>query len=91
MLVEIKEVDNGWILTSKEAGEEGQEGSVSYVYQIQDEGRDMRESECVAFMELLYNLKDLIGPTQDKWSKHNLTVSIEEGKNYVEETSEETD
>lgn len=70
-MVEIKEAINGWILTTR-YDEDGVEQSRVFSY-------DDDKSAAMAFRDLIYAVKDIVGPSDSRYSEHRVYVVIKPG------------
>lgn len=75
MEIKIKRVENGWILEKLEK-EEFESGI--FVYSFSDD----EKSEAEAFTSLLWNLKEMVGPEDSRYSEHRVRIGIEPGDKF---------
>jgi hypothetical protein len=82
MKIEITTAENGWII--KEQLEEGEHRSGLHVFWHDDSDKLQAE----AFADLLWKIKDLLGPSESRYSQHRVMIEIEAGDKYEGNTGE---
>jgi len=78
-MIKIEIVENGWLITD----ETDPDGPRKLVFQRDDAVAINPSQETMeAFVELLWRVNDLIGPTTSRYSPHRLKISLEPGDKY---------
>lgn len=78
-MIKIECVDNGWLLTD----ETDPDGPRRRVVESNDVMRINPSKETMeAFVRLLWEVNDLIGPTTSRYSPHRVTIGLEPGDKY---------
>lgn len=84
--VKIQKMDNGWVM--HEDFGTAHRGTV-FEYQDSLSEEESRKSECEAFQRMISTLIDLMGPTYNGFSAHNVRVEIFKGDEIEGPTSDE--
>lgn len=69
MSVIIKKAENGWILTDEDQ---------TFVFSHDED----EKTEADAFLHLLYQVKESMGPSESRYSEHRVMVRIEKGDKF---------
>lgn len=78
-MIKIEIVENGWLITD----ESDPDGPRKLVVQRDDDvAINPSQQTMEAFVELLWRVNDLIGPTTSRYSPHRLKISLEPGDKY---------
>ena len=78
-MIKIEIVENGWLITD----ETDPDGPRKLVFQRDDDvAINPSQQTMEAFVELLWRVTDLIGPTTSRYSPHRLKISLEPGDKY---------
>jgi hypothetical protein len=78
-MIKIECVDNGWLLTD----ETDPDGPRRRVVESNDVMRINPSKETMeAFVRLLWEVNDLIGPTTSRYSPHRVTIGLEPGDKH---------
>jgi hypothetical protein len=77
-MLKIEVVQNGWLLTDESDPEMVQK----YVFQEREDGYLYEKNSAEAFAGLLWRIKDLIGPTDSRYSAHRVYIEIKPGDKH---------
>ncbi|NBW19148.1 MAG: hypothetical protein EBR82_65345 [Caulobacteraceae bacterium] len=78
-MIKIECVDNGWLLTD----ETDSDGPRRRVVETRDTASINPTKETMeAFVRLLWEVNDLIGPTTSRYSPHRVTIGLEPGDKH---------
>lgn len=82
MKIEIQTAQNGWLIEVLEPEDERR----LYVF---SEDEETEASTAQAFVQVLHTLKDLIGPSESRYSEHRVRITIEPGDKWEPPAPEE--
>ena len=75
-MIKIETVDNGWLITD----ESDPDGPRRLVVECENPFTPNPSRETMeAFVELLWRITDLIGPTTSRYSPHRIKISLVKG------------
>ena len=80
--VELYWAENGWLLKSCEEGERDRYKVFSYDDTFEG------DSEAKAFASFLYAIKEEMGPSESRYSKHRVMINIEPGDKFDDGSEE---
>lgn len=86
-MLKLEVVQNGWLLTDESDPEMVQK----YVFQEKENGYLYEKGSAEAFAELLWRIKDLVGPTDSRYSAHRVYITIKAGDKHEDYKDEEDD
>jgi len=86
-MIKIEIVDNGWLLTD----ESDSEMIKKYVFQEKEDGYLYEKNSAEAFAGLLWRIKDLIGPSESRYSAHRIYIDIRPGDKHEDYKDDEDD
>lgn len=82
MKIQIQTAANGWFIEVQDPDSEDKENAY-YVFSHYD-GEDDGKAEAEAFAAMLWEIKELVGPRESRYSKHRVMVRIEPGDKAAE-------
>lgn len=86
-MLKLEVVQNGWLLTDESDPEMIQK----YVFQEKENGYLYEKNSAEAFAELLWQIKNLIGPTDSRYSAHRVYIEIKPGDKHADYKDDEDD
>lgn len=86
-MLKIEVVQNGWLLTDESDPEMVQK----YVFQEREDGYLYEKNSAEAFAGLLWQIKNLIGPTDSRYSAHRVYIEIKPGDKHADYKDDEDD
>jgi hypothetical protein len=75
-MIKIERAANGWIIKHQCDDDEPRE---FYVY---DTGDDSERDTAESFADVLWKIKELIGPQESRYSAHRVVIRIEPGDKH---------
>jgi hypothetical protein len=76
MKFKVMTAENGWVI--EEQLEEGEHRSGLHAFGHDDS----EEGQARAFADLLWTIKNMIGPNESRYSKHRVVINIEPGDKH---------
>lgn len=75
----IELADNGWILKALYKKDPDENRCYAFSHE------ETSASQAKTFAELLWLIKELIGPSESRYSKERVMINIEPGDKYIDE------
>jgi hypothetical protein len=86
-MLKLEVVQNGWLLTDESDPEMIQK----YVFQEKENGYLYEKNSAEAFAGLLWQIKNLIGPSDSRYSAYRVYIEIKPGDKHADYKDDEDD